>query len=82
MTLRDFKDAKSALSGPSNVHSEPVFFPPHPDLGGMQSRSLGMPSRNNGPPGTRMVYRETFLQIQRRLLQHLIQEDAIFGFLT
>ena len=53
-----------------------------PDLGGMQSRSLGMPSRNNGPPGTRMVYRETFLQIQRRLLQHLIQEDAIFGFLT
>ena len=26
------------------------FFPPHPDPGGMLSRSLGMPSRNNGPP--------------------------------
>ena len=26
------------------------FFPPHPDPGGMLSRSLGMPSRKNGPP--------------------------------
>ena len=25
-------------------------FPPHPDLGGMLSCSLGMPSRKNGPP--------------------------------
>ena len=34
-------------------HTLPVnqcFFPPHPDPGGMLSRSLGMPSRNNGPP--------------------------------
>ena len=31
--------------------------------------------------GTRMVHRETFLQIQRRLLHHLIQEDSILGFL-
>ena len=30
--------------------SQPVFFPPHPDPGGMLSRSLGMPSRKNGPP--------------------------------
>ena len=32
--------------------------------------------------GTRMVYRETFLQIQLRLLQHLIQEGSIRGFPT
>ena len=30
--------------------SQPVFFPPHSDPGGMHSRSLGMPSRKNGPP--------------------------------
>ena len=28
----------------------PMFFPPHPDPGGMLSRSLGMPSRKDGPP--------------------------------
>ena len=47
---RDFQDAESVRSGQSHVTSQPVFFPPHPDPGGMQSRSLGMPSRNNGPP--------------------------------
>ena len=47
---RDFQDAESARSGQSHVTSQPVFFPPHPDLGGMLSRSLGMPSRKNGPP--------------------------------
>ena len=31
--------------------------------------------------GTRMVYRETFLQIQRRLLQHLIRKSQILGSL-
>ena len=31
--------------------------------------------------GTRMVYRETFLQIQRRLLQHLIRQSRIHGSL-
>ena len=30
--------------------SQPVFSPPHPDPGGMLSRSLGMPSRKNGRP--------------------------------
>ena len=48
--LRDFKDAESVRSGQSHVASQPVFFPPHPDPGGMLSRSLGMPSRNDGPP--------------------------------
>ena len=47
---KDFQDAESVRSGHSRVTSQPVFFPPHPDPGGMLSRSLGMPSRNNGPP--------------------------------
>ena len=46
---RDFKNAESVRSGQSHVTSQPVFFPPLPDPGGMLSRSLGMPSRN-GPP--------------------------------
>ena len=46
---RDFQDAESVRSGQSHVASQPVFFPPHPDLGGMLSRSLGLPSRKNGP---------------------------------
>ena len=47
---RDFQDAESVRSGHSHVTSQPVFFPRHPVPGGMLSRSLGMPSRNNGPP--------------------------------
>ena len=47
---RDFQDAESARRGLSHVPSQPAFFPPHPDPGGMLSRSLGMPSRKNGPP--------------------------------
>ena len=55
---RDFQDAESLRSGQSHVTSQPVFFPPHPNPGGMLSRSLVMPSRNNGPPSmTRMIYR-------------------------
>ena len=47
---RDLKDAESVRSGLSHVTSQPVSFPPHPDPGGMLSRSMGMPSRKNGPP--------------------------------
>ena len=47
---RDFQDAESVPSGQSHVTSQPVSFPPHPNPEGMLSRSLGMPSRNNGPP--------------------------------
>ena len=47
---RDFQDAESVRSGHSHVTSRPVFVPPHPDPGGMPSRSRGMPSRKNGPP--------------------------------
>ena len=47
---RDFKDAESVRSGQSNVTSQPAFFPLFQNPGGMLSRSLGMPSRNEGPP--------------------------------
>ena len=79
---RDFQDAESVRIGHSQVASQPVSFPP-PDPGGMLSRSLGMPSRKMGRQvfGTRMLYRETFLQIQRRLLQHLIRKSQILGSL-
>ena len=46
----DFQDAESSRSGTSHVTSRPVSFPLHPDPGGVLSRSLGMPSRRNGPP--------------------------------
>ena len=47
---RDFQDAESVRSGHFHVTSQLVSFPPHPDLGGMLSRSIGMPSRRAGPP--------------------------------
>ena len=47
---RDFQDAESMRSGNSHVTSQPVSFPPHPIPGGMLSRSIGMPSRREGPP--------------------------------
>ena len=59
---KDFQDAESIRSGNSHVTSRPVSFPPHPTPGGMLNRSVGMPSRREGPPfGTYMVYSETFL---------------------
>ena len=47
---RDFQDAESVRSGHSHVTSQLVSFPPHPILDGMLSRSIGMPSRIEGPP--------------------------------
>ena len=47
---RYFQDAESVRSGHSHVTSQPVSLPPHPVPGGMQSRSIGMPSRIDGPP--------------------------------
>ena len=47
---RVFKDAESVRSGLPHVTSQPMSFPPHPDPGGVLSRSLGMPSRNNVQP--------------------------------
>ena len=75
---RDFQDAESVRSGHSHVTIQPVFFPPHPVPGGMLSRSFGecrAAKRGRQAFGTRMVYREPFLQIQPRLLQHLIRRN-------
>ena len=47
---KEFQDAESIRSGNSHVTSRPVSFPPHPIPHGMLSRSIGMPSRNGGPP--------------------------------
>ena len=47
---RYFKDGESVRSGQFHVTSQPAFFPPFRDPGGMLSRSLGMPSRNDTPP--------------------------------
>ena len=44
---RDFQDAESVPSGQSHVTNQPTFFPPHPDPGGMLSRSFAMPSRRD-----------------------------------
>ena len=75
---RDFKDAESVRSGQSHVTSQPAFFPLHPDPAGMLSRSLAATSGRQ-VFGTHMIYRETFLQIQRRLLQHLVRKSRILG---
>ena len=47
---RDFKDAESVRSGQSQRCQSTSVFPPFQDPGGMLSRSLGMPSRNDKPP--------------------------------
>ena len=47
---RYFKDAESVRSGLSHVPSQTALFPPFRDPGGMLSRSVGMPSRNDRPP--------------------------------
>ena len=47
---RDFEDADSVRSGQSHVPSQPAFFTPCQNPGGVLSHSLGMPSRNDRPP--------------------------------
>ena len=47
---RDFQDAESVRSGHSHIANQLVSFPPHLVPGGMPRRSVGMPSRKNGPP--------------------------------
>ena len=49
---KECQDAESVRSGYSHVTNRPVSFPPHPILGGMLSRSFGVPSRREGPPRT------------------------------
>ena len=78
---KDFQDAESIRSGNSHVTSRPVSFPPHPIPEGMLRHSFVTPSRREGRGrqafGTHMVHRETFLQIQMRLHQHLITQRIV-----
>ena len=77
---RDFKDAVDNPTLPVNHR----FLSHFPDPGGMLSRSLGMLSRNDGLPDIWDAHGfsgERFLQIQRRLLQHLIRKSRIHGVL-
>ena len=67
---RDVEDAESVRSAQSHVNSQPEVFTPVRDPSGMLNRSLGYRDATMGRQvfGTRMVIRETFLHIQRRLL--------------
>ena len=74
---KEYQDAESIRSGTSHVTSRPVSFSPHPIPEVMLSRSVGMPSRREGPPSswdTHGISRK-FLQIQFRFLQHLIRRN-------
>ena len=70
---KDFQDAESVRSGNSHVTSRPVSFHLIRYLeeccDSLSYRRAAEKGRQAF--GTHMVYRETFLQIQRRLLQHL-----------
>ena len=60
------KDAESVRSGQYHVASQPVSFPPHPIPEGMLSRSIGKPSRKDGPPSiwdTHGVSRDVFANL-------------------
>ena len=76
---RDFQDAESVRSGHSHVASQLVSFPPHPVPGGMLSRSIGMPSRRDGPPSiwdTHGFSGNVFCKSNSvLLLQHLIRKS-------
>ena len=77
---KDFQDAESVRSGNSHVTSRPVSLPPHPILQGLLRHSFITPSRREGPPSIwDMFFRETFLQLQMRLHQHLILKNCING---
>ena len=53
---RDFQDAESVRSRQSHVTCQPALLPPFRDPGGMQSRSVGMLSRNDKPPSIWELY--------------------------
>ena len=56
---KDFQDAESIRTRNSHVTSRPLSIPPHPIPGGMLSRSIGMPSRREGPPSIWDTHRKS-----------------------
>ena len=80
---RDFQDAESVRSGHSHVTSQPVSFPTFKILAECSAVrwECRAATTSHQVLVTRMVYREMFLQIQRRLLQHLIRKNPIHRFL-
>ena len=77
---RDFQDAESVRSGLSHVPSQLAFFPPFQNPGGMPSRSLGVPSRNDRLPSiwdTHGFSGNVFVNV---FLQHLIRKSSIREF--
>ena len=81
---RDFKDAESERSGLSHVPSQPAFFPPHRDPGGMLSRPGGMQSRNDKPPDTWDTHgiSGNFFVNPPASSSSPCPDDSILGFLT
>ena len=78
---RDFKDAESVRTKPSHVANQPVFshliqFLVECLAVRMECRAATMGCQVFG---TRMVYRETFLQLQLCLLQHVIRRNWVHG---
>ena len=78
---QDFQDAESIRSGNSHVTSRSVSFPPHPIPERMLRHSFVSPSRKEGSPSIWDTHgiSGNFLQIQQRLLQHLILKNCING---
>ena len=75
---KDFQDAESVRSGDSHVTNQPMLFPAHPIPEGMLRPSFISPRRKEGPPSiwdTHGISGNVFLQIQQRLLQHLIRRS-------
>ena len=75
---KEFQDAESIRRGKSHATSRPVSFPPHPIPEGMLCRSIGMPSRREGPPSiwdTHGISGNVFVNPDARHLQHLILKN-------
>ena len=79
-TIREiFKDAELVRSGQSHVTSQPASFSPFQNPGGMLSRSLRKAEPQRWAAkylGHPWYIGKRFLQIQRRLLQHLFPQES------
>ena len=79
---KDFISAESVRSGQSHVSSQPAFSHISEILAERLAVLWECRAATMGRQvfGTRIVYREAFLQIQRRLLQHLVRWSQNLGF--